>query len=147
VTVFGLGNSELDNYLRAAALLQGRELTPDPEPEKGQFFRSDHFAFAKAGVPSVQVVAGFDDAEHGPRWGRARQDDFIAHRYHEPADVYLDSWDLRAAMQDLSLYLGVGVHLARDRRFPNWYRDSEFGPIRDKVRPPERRLPAAGGNE
>jgi Zn-dependent M28 family amino/carboxypeptidase len=147
VTVYGLGNSELDDYLRAAALLQGRELTPDPEPEKGQFFRSDHFNFAKAGVPSVQVVAGFDDAEHGPKWGRAQEEDFIAHRYHEPADVYLDSWDLRGAMQDLSLYLGVGMHLARDRRFPNWYRDSEFGPIRDKVRPPERRLPAAGSNQ
>ena len=145
VTVYGLGNSELDNYLRAAALLQGRELRPDPEPEAGQFFRSDHFSFARAGVPAAHIIAGFDDDEHGPQWGKAQEDDYYAHRYHEPGDVYSDAWDLRGAMQDLSLYLAVGERLARERRFPNWFAGSEFHAAREKLRPSEHRSPDAGG--
>jgi len=147
VIVFGLGNSELDAYARTAALLQGREVKPDPEPEAGLFFRSDHFKFAKAGVPALYAEAGLDDAEHGPAWGKARYDDYYAHRYHEPSDVYLETWDLRGAMQDLSLYLAVGVRLSRERRFPNWNPESEFRPIRDKFRPPEHRRPPSSGNE
>jgi len=128
-------------------LLQGRDVKPDPEPEAGMFFRSDHFNFAKAGVPVLYAESGLDDAEHGPVWGKAQYDDYYAHRYHEPADVYLESWDLRGAMQDVGMYLAVGVRLARERRFPNWYPGSEFQMVREKVRPAEHRRPPGDAND
>lgn len=135
VSVVGFGNSELENYLRNAASLQGRELRPEPNPEQGEFFRSDHFSFAKAGVPALYAKAGIDDTERGPKWGQAQEDAYLEHRYHQPADIYSADWDLRGTMQDLALYLAVGERLAHDRRFPNWLPNSEFRAIRERDRP------------
>ncbi len=135
VSVVGFGNSELENYLRAAAALQGRELRPDPKPEEGEFFRSDHFSFAKSGVPALFTKPGIDDTERGPVWGQAQVDAYFEHRYHQPSDVYSADWDVRGTMQDLELFLAVGERLAHDRRFPNWYPNSEFRAIRERDRP------------
>jgi Zn-dependent M28 family amino/carboxypeptidase len=135
VSVVGYGNSELENYLRTAASLQGRELRPEPQPEQGGYFRSDHFSFAKVGVPALYAKAGIDDTEHGPKWGQAQEDAYLEHRYHQPADAYSADWDLRGTMQDLELYLAVGERLAHDRRFPNWLPSSEFRAIRERDRP------------
>ena len=135
VSEVGFGNSELDRYLRIAASLQGRELRPEPHPERGEFFRSDHFSFAKAGVPALYAKAGIDDTEHGPTWGQAQVDAYLEHRYHQPEDAYSPEWDVRGTMQDLELYLAVGERLAHDRRFPNWSPSSEFRAIRERDRP------------
>jgi Zn-dependent M28 family amino/carboxypeptidase len=134
VTVFGYGNSQLEDFLRNAAALQGRELRAEPNPEKGEFFRSDHFSFAKHGVPALYAMAGIDDSARGPVWGQAALDDYTAHRYHQPGDEYSPDWDVRGALEDLRLYYMVGNQLAHSGRFPNWYPNSEFRAIRDRSR-------------
>jgi Zn-dependent M28 family amino/carboxypeptidase len=126
VNVFGFGNTDLEEYARAAALLQGRELTPEPTPEQGLYYRSDDFSFAKAGVPALYAKGGPDDSARGPAQGRAQVDDYMAHRYHQPSDQYSPDWDVRGAIDDLSLYYAVGNRVARTRRFPRWYPNSEF---------------------
>jgi Zn-dependent M28 family amino/carboxypeptidase len=131
MTVFGAGNTDLEEYARAVALLQGREITPEPMPERGFYFQSDSFTFAKAGVPVLYAKGGFDDTARGPVWGRARLDDYLAHRYHQPSDQYSPDWDVRGALDDLTLYYEVGNRVARTRRFPRWYPNSEFRLSRD----------------
>jgi Zn-dependent M28 family amino/carboxypeptidase len=126
VMVFGYGNSELEEYLRDGALLQGRELHPDPNPEQGLYFRSDQFSFAKSGVPALFARAGIDDSARGPAWGQAQLDDYRLHRYHQIADKYAADWDVRGTLDDLRLYYEVGLRLAKTRRFPRWYPNSEF---------------------
>jgi Zn-dependent M28 family amino/carboxypeptidase len=135
VTVFGAGNTDLEEYARAAALLQGREITPEPMPERGAYFQSDDFTFAKAGVPALYAKGGFDDAARGPVWGRARLDDYMAHRYRQPSDQYSPDWDVRGALDDLRLYYDVGNRVAHSRRFPRWYPSSEFRVSRDRAAP------------
>lgn len=126
VTIFGFGNTDLEEYARASALLQGREVTPDPTLEQGLYFRSDNFTFAKAGVPALYAKGGLDDAARGPAWGRAQLDDYMSHRYHQPGDQYSPSWDVRGAVEDLGLYYDVGNRVAHTRRFPRWYPNSEY---------------------
>jgi len=126
VMVFGYGNSELEDYLREAALLQGREVRPDPNPEQGFYFRSDQFSFARSGVPALYAKAGLDDSARGPVWGQAQLDDYLAHRYHQTGDKYSADWDVRGTLDDLRLYYEVGNRLAHSRRFPRWYSNSEF---------------------
>jgi Zn-dependent M28 family amino/carboxypeptidase len=126
VMVFGAGNSELEEYVRAGALLQGREVRPEPHPEQGLYFRSDQYNFARHGVPALYVSAGIDDAARGPAWGQAQLDDYMAHRYRQPSDKYAEDWDVRGAVEDLTLYYEIGDRLARTRRFPRWYPNSEF---------------------
>jgi Zn-dependent M28 family amino/carboxypeptidase len=132
VTVFGVGNTDLEEYARAAALLQGREVTPEPEPQQGLYFQSDDFSFAKAGVPALYAKSGLDDSARGPVWGRARLDDYVAHRYRQPSDQYSPDWDVRGALEDLTLYYDVGNRVAHTRRFPRWYPNSEFRVSRDR---------------
>lgn len=126
VNILGLGNTDLEDYARAAALLQGREVAPEPTPEQGLYFRSDDFSFAKAGVPALYAQRGMDDTARGPAWGRMQLDDFMTHRYHQPGDQYSSDWDVRGALEDLTLYYNVGMRIAHSRRFPRWYPNSEF---------------------
>ncbi len=133
VNIFGFGNSDLEEYARAAALLQGREVTPEPSLEQGLYFRSDNFTFAKAGVPALYAKGGLDDAARGPAWGRAQLDDYMSHRYHRPSDQYSPSWDVRGAVEDLDLYYEVGNRVAHTRRFPRWYPNSEYRVSRDRA--------------
>jgi Zn-dependent M28 family amino/carboxypeptidase len=126
VMIFGYGNSELEDYLREAALLQGREVRPDPNPEQGFYFRSDQLNFARSGVPALYAKAGLDDSARGPAWGQAQLDDYMSHRYHQSGDKYTADWDVRGTLDDLRLYYEVGNRLARSRRFPRWYPNSEF---------------------
>ena len=126
VKIIGYGNSELEDYLRDAALLQGREVRPDPHPEEGWYYRSDQYSFARSGVPALFAKAGFDDAARGPAWGEAQLYDYMAHRYRQSTDKYSAQWDVRGALDDLRLYYEVGNHLARSRHFPRWYPGSEF---------------------
>jgi Zn-dependent M28 family amino/carboxypeptidase len=126
VMVFGYGNSELEEYLGEAALLQGRVVHPDPNPEQGFYYRSDQYNFAKSGIPALYAGGGVDDSARGPVWGQAQLDDYRAHRYHQPGDTYSADWDVRGTLDDLRLYYEIGNRLARTRRFPRWYPDSEF---------------------
>jgi len=134
VSVVNPGASELEAYLLAAARMQGRVLKGEPNPEKGTFFRSDQFSFAKRGVPALYIKTGIDDREHGAAWGQKQLDDFIAQRYHRVSDEYSPEVDLRAGVDDLALLYAVGTQLAGEQTFPNWNRDSEFRAARDRSR-------------
>jgi Zn-dependent M28 family amino/carboxypeptidase len=134
VAVYDFGNSELDDYLREAAVLQGRELHSEPNPEQGWYYRSDQFSFAARGVPALYAKGGTDDAARGPRFGQALIDDYLRLHYREPSDEYSPDWDVRGAVSDLNLYYAVGLRLAQTRRFPNWYGSSEFRAARDASR-------------
>jgi Zn-dependent M28 family amino/carboxypeptidase len=126
VMVFGFGNSELEENLREAAQLQGREVHPDPNPELGLYYRSDQLSFARRGVPALYAEGGLDDSARGPAWGRAQFEDYFAQRYRQIGDKYSADWDVRGALEDLRLYYDIGNRLARSRRFPRWYPNSEF---------------------
>jgi Zn-dependent M28 family amino/carboxypeptidase len=126
VMLIGPGNSELEDYVREAALLQGREVRDDPDPEQGFYYRSDQFSFASHGVPALYAKGGLDDSARGPAWGRLQLTDYLTHRYRRTADQYSADWDVRGAIQDLSLYYEVGNRLARSRRFPRFFPESEF---------------------
>jgi Zn-dependent M28 family amino/carboxypeptidase len=137
VMVFGYGNSELEDYLRDVTQLEGKEIHPDPDPEQGFYYRSDQFSFAQSGVPALYAKSGLDDSARGPVWGRAQLDDYLAHRYHQPSDKYSPDWDVRGALEDLRLYYEVGDRLARSRRFPRWYPNSEFRTSHHRPRGPD----------
>jgi len=136
LTVYGVGNSDLEDAARAMALLQGREMTPEPNPEQGLYYRSDCFIFARAGVPSLYATAGLDDSARGPVWGRAHLDDYLQHRYRQPGDQYSADWDVRGALDDLRLYFEVGSRVARAHRFPRWYPNSEYRASHDRSSEP-----------
>lgn len=134
LTVIGYGASELDEYLRRAAARQGRVLVQEPTPEKGFYYRSDHFNLAKQGVPMLYTKAGIDSPTKGAGYGRVWLDDYVANRYHKPSDEYDPAWDLSGLLEDLAVYYDVGLTLANESSWPNWRTDSEFRAIRDRSR-------------
>ncbi|MFQ5651762.1 MAG: M28 family metallopeptidase [bacterium] len=131
ITVIGYGNSELDDYVQAAAKKQGRTVRPDPEPEKGHFYRSDHFSFAKQGIPALYTDEGIDHVEHGEAWTLEQKEKYVAERYHKPTDEYDPNWDLSGAIDDLHLLFEVGYRLSTTSAFPNWREGNEFRAKRD----------------
>lgn len=134
VSLVGAGASELEPYLVAAAARQQRVVNPEPTPEKGSFFRSDHFNFAKAGVPALYFNLGIDDREQGAIWGQQQRDNYEANDYHKPSDEYHKGVDLRGGLQNLQLLYAIGARLAGETSFPNWYQNSEFRAARDHSR-------------
>lgn len=126
MVVTGLGNSELDDYLAAAVATQGRHLSPDPHPEAGHYFRSDHFNFAKAGVPALYAAGGSDLVEGGEQAGEAAEADYVKNHYHQVADNYDPDWDFRGVIQDVKALYQVGAKLANESTFPAWAEDSPF---------------------
>ncbi len=143
VAVVGFGASELEDYLAAAAAAQGRILKPEPTPEKGAYYRSDHFMLARKGVPMLYAKGGIDSHEHGPEWGLEQDADYTAHRYHKPSDEFDPDWDLSGAIEDLELYFDVGLMLASEEGFPNWRPGNEFRAIRDRSRAGTAAAPSA----
>jgi Zn-dependent M28 family amino/carboxypeptidase len=133
ISVVGLGNSELDEYLIEEARAAGREVRPDPNPEAGYYYRSDHFNFAKVGVPALYPGEGIDHVEHGEEWTRERRDAWRDNDYHQPSDEYSEDWDLSGAIDDLRLYFRIGYRLANEATFPNWSEGSEFRALRDSM--------------
>ncbi len=131
VTVVGYGKSELDAYVEAAAKEQGRVVRPDPTPEKGSYFRSDHFPFAKQGIPSVYVGSGIDSVEHGEEWTRKKADLYTVEKYHKPTDEFDPGWDFSGAVEDLRLIFKVGYALGNESLFPNWKEGTSFKAKRD----------------
>jgi Zn-dependent M28 family amino/carboxypeptidase len=134
IEVIGYGASELEDYLREFAAEQGRVLRPDQQPEKGFFYRSDHFELAKQGVPALYVKTGMDSRTLPPGALRTMNDDYIANRYHKPGDHYDPAWDVAGSIEDLQLLYRVGNRVANERRWPGWYPASEFRAIRERSR-------------
>ncbi|MGP1354619.1 MAG: M28 family metallopeptidase [Parasphingopyxis sp.] len=135
VVVVGYGKSELETYLARAAAAQGRVVEPEPTPEAGYFFRSDHFALARPGVPMIYAEGGEDLVNGGPEAGAAAAADYRANRYHGPKDEFDPNWNWDGAIQDLELYYAVGRELADSDDWPNWNPDAEFRAARDASRP------------
>ncbi|MCH8956237.1 M28 family peptidase [candidate division KSB1 bacterium] len=131
ITVIGYGNSELDDYLEEEAKKQQRYVRPDPNPEKGYFYRSDHFSFGKEGIPALYCDNGIDHVEHGEAWTQEQMDKYTAERYHKPADEFDPNWDLSGAVDDLRLFFRLGYRLGRESTFPNWKEGTEFKAKRD----------------
>ena len=134
LTVIGKGKSELDGYLDAAAKSEGRIPEMEPTPEKGFYYRSDHFSFAKLGVPMVYFEGGDDLVTGGKAAAKAAAEDYEKNRYHAPSDEFDENWDWSGVMSDLKLYYRVGRMLAMTDAWPNWNDGDEFRAVRDKSR-------------
>ena len=134
VTVIGAGKSELEPILSKYAKAQGRVVTPEATPEKGGFFRSDHFSFAKYGVPMIYFDSGEDLVNGGVAAGHAAAEDYTTNRYHKPQDEYDPNANWDGAVEDLILNYQIGRELADGVTWPNWYPSAEFKAIRDKSR-------------
>ncbi len=131
ITVVGYGNSELDDYVDQEAAEQGRTVRPDPEPEKGYYYRSDHFSFAKEGIPALYLDPGVDNVEHGVDWNMEKINEYTRERYHKPQDEFSPDWDLSGMVQDLKLFFRIGYRLSNETTFPNWREGNEFRAKRD----------------
>lgn len=135
--VIGFGQSQLDDYLTEAAEAQGRYIVPDQEPEKGYFFRSDHFNFAKIGIPALYAEGGLDSSEKGKEWGTVQKNTYTSQRYHKPSDEYRpQDWDLRGMEEDAKLFYEVGYKISGESSFPQWKPGSEFKSIREAYMKP-----------
>jgi len=130
-TVIGFGSSELEDILRPIAETQGRVLQPESAPQNGYYFRSDHFNFAKAGVPALYAKGGVDHVEKGEVFGNEEAADYIANRYHKPSDELEPNWDLSGVVEDLNALYGVGQQLVTSEAWPQWYPTSAFKAARD----------------
>ena len=136
VTVIGMGASDLDDYLRQAASEQHRTLRPDSQPEKGFYYRSDHFNFAKQGVPALYIESGIDTAPgqgHPSGYLKKKLDEYEEKDYHAPSDEVKADWDLRGAGQDAELVFAVGYRVANAARMPDWKPGNEFKAKRDAM--------------
>jgi Zn-dependent M28 family amino/carboxypeptidase len=133
VTVIGMGASDLDDYLRDAATEQGRTLRPDPESEKGFYYRSDHFNFAKQGVPALYADTGVEFVGKPAEYSQQKRDEYTNNDYHKPSDEIKPDWDLSGAVEDAQLMLAVGYRVANADRFPEWKPGNEFKAKRDQM--------------
>jgi len=131
LTVIGLGASDLDDYAMAAAAEQGRTLRPDAEPEKGFYYRSDHFNFAKQGVPAFDPESGVDFIDKPEGYGMKKRDEYTANDYHKPSDEIKPDWDLTGAVQDLTLFVTMGYRVANAATIPQWRVGNEFRATRE----------------
>jgi Zn-dependent M28 family amino/carboxypeptidase len=126
VTVIGLGNSTLDDVLRQAATAAQRTLSPDPEAEKGYFYRSDHFEFAKQGVPALYIDTGVEYIGKPPGYSQQKRDEYVNNDYHKPSDEVKPDWDLSGAVDDARLLVDVGYRVAQGSAWPEWKPGVEF---------------------
>lgn len=130
-TVIGLGASDLDTYVRDAAAEQGRVIRPDSEPEKGYYYRSDHFPFAKVGVPALSTDSGVQFVGRPATYGQEKRDEWTEKYYHQPSDQVQDWWDLSGAAEDCALLFAVGYRVANAATYPAWSVGNEFRAIRE----------------
>ncbi|MEN2787068.1 M28 family peptidase [Sphingomonas qilianensis] len=130
----GAGKSELEDLVKPLVAAEGRVIGLEPTPEKGYYYRSDHFSMAKLGVPMLYGESGDDLVVGGSAAGRAAAEDYTVNRYHKPQDEYDAAWKWDGAVSDLNIYYGLGHGLAQGNNWPNWYADAEFRKIRDASR-------------
>jgi Zn-dependent M28 family amino/carboxypeptidase len=131
IRIIGFGQSQLDDYIKAYAEEVGRVVLPNPTPEKGSFFRSDHFPFARQGVPALYAGSGVQHVEKGEKWGLEQTENYIREKYHKPSDEFDPDWDLSGMLDDLHMYFMIGYRLSMESTFPNWKEGSEFKLKRD----------------
>lgn len=131
VEIVGIGNSELEDLLKPFAAAQNRVLVPEPTPENGFYYRSDHFNFAKVGVPALYIKTGQTHVEKGAEFGRQWAEAYNRDRYHKPNDQYDADADYRGVIQDLELLAQVGLAVANTDKPLHWYKNSEFRAIRE----------------
>jgi Zn-dependent M28 family amino/carboxypeptidase len=133
VTVVGLGNSTLDDELQAVLAPAGRTISPDPETEKGYFYRSDHFEFAKQGVPALYIDSGVEYVGKPPEYGAQKREEYVARDYHKPSDEIKPDWDLSGGVEDTQLLFQVGMRIAQSDQWPSWKAGTEFKAKRDSM--------------
>ena len=133
LTLIGYGASDLDDYAREAAGEQGRTVHADAEPEKGYYYRSDHFNFAKQGVPALNPDSGVEFIAKPADYGQKVRDEWTEHTYHTPKDVITPEWDLTGAAEDLKLLLAVGYRVAQAPKYPEWKPGNEFRATREAM--------------
>jgi len=133
VTVIGLGNSTLDDVLKEVADEKGRVLRPDAEPEKGFYYRSDHFNFAKQGVPALDPEGGIEYIGKPAEWGMKKRDEYTENDYHKPSDEIKPDWNLSGAVEDVRLLMAVGYRVANADKYPEWKPGTEFKAKREAM--------------
>jgi Zn-dependent M28 family amino/carboxypeptidase len=133
LVLVGLGASELDDYVKAAAAEQNRTIKPDAEPEKGFYYRSDHFNFAKQGVPALDPDTGTEFVGKPLGYGKQKRDEYTNNDYHAPSDEVKPDWDLTGAADDADLFFAVGYRVANADKFPEWRSGNEFKAKRDAM--------------
>jgi len=132
-TVIGLGNSTLDDVLTGVLKANGRTVRPDPEPEKGFYYRSDHFEFAKQGVPALDIDAGVDFVGKPNGYGMQKRNEYTEKDYHQPSDEVKPDWDLSGAVDDARVLMKVGYTVAQTDAIPQWKPGTEFKAKRDSM--------------
>ena len=137
LTIVGMGQSELDDIAAEVAAELGRVLNPDPEPEKGFYYRSDHFSFAQVGIPAFYTDPGLDYIDRPPGYGIEKRNEYNANDYHAVSDEIKPDWDLSGALEDLTFMYRMGARLAASDEWPAWSATSEFRAIREEQRPGE----------
>jgi Zn-dependent M28 family amino/carboxypeptidase len=130
VSISGQGQSDLEDYFVEAAKAQGRYLSPETHPEAGGYFRSDHFNFAKKGVPALNAAGGTDAVNGGKQEGERQRDEYVNKHYHQPSDQYDSTWTFEGGLDDLRLLFNVGKRLAYGNEWPQWKEGSEFKALR-----------------
>ncbi|MFW6040157.1 MAG: M28 family peptidase [Gemmatimonadota bacterium] len=133
IVVVGYGNSTLDDLLEREAATQGRTVEPDPEPEKGYFYRSDHFEFAKQGVPALYTDVGTRYIDRPEGYGERKREEYVANDYHKPSDEIKPDWDLSGAVADVRLLFRVGYRVATTDAWPEWSPGTEFRATREAM--------------
>ncbi|HSJ09763.1 MAG TPA: M28 family peptidase, partial [Longimicrobiales bacterium] len=133
IVVVGLGNSTLDDVLGEAVATQNRRIVADAEPEKGFYYRSDHFEFAKQGVPAIYTDAGVSFIGRDAGYGQQKRDEYTTNDYHKPSDDMKADWDLSGAVEDAQLMFQVGYRVSQRSAFPEWKPGTEFKARRDSM--------------
>ena len=132
IVVYGYGQSDLEDYAEVSAKKQGRVIVPDPVPSSGLYYRSDHFNFAKVGIPSLFTGSGVDNVSRGREWGLQQVAAFTKARYHSPQDDFDAIKDRSGIVEDVRLLFDMGYRLSNETTFPKWKTGSEFKAARDK---------------
>lgn len=135
MTIVGMGQSELDQYAMAVARRSGRALNPDPEPEKGFYYRSDHFSFARVGIPAFYADPGIEYLDKPEGYGLLKREEYTANDYHKVSDEVKPDWDLSGAVEDLTFMYELGSMVVESDGWPEWSPTSEFRAVRERQRP------------
>ncbi|QES89535.1 M28 family metallopeptidase [Rhizosphaericola mali] len=132
IFVIGKGMSDVDKYADSAAIYFHRDVKAVPDPSNGWYYRSDHFSFAKVGVPTLYTEGGINSLQYGEVWGMKKNEDYVKYNYHKPSDNYSADWDISGTMDDLSFIYYVGKKLANTNVFPRWNEGIMFKRVREK---------------
>ncbi len=138
----------MEALLASAAKAQGRYITDENHPERGLFYRADHFSFAKRGVPVLldMALAGAYNMKNGGRAaGEKWLSEFTATCYHQTCDAWAPPWNLEGAAQEAELFYAIGARLANSREWPKWNPTSEFAKVREQSATARSAAPAHGG--